>query len=126
MTTKIKKVLLVEDEEPVRRVIRAALEAAGIAVIEADNGEVATQLAFQERPDLIMLDVLMPKMHGMEALQKLKEDSWGKTVPVVLLTNVADDPAVQEAVRSGRATLLNKAEVKLDEIIVAVKNTLHI
>lgn len=119
-----KKVLIVEDEEAVRRLIKAELEKRDFIVIEADNGETATQLAFQERPDLIMLDVIMPKMHGIEALQKLKEDSWGKSVPVILLTNFADDPAVQAAVTSGRASLLNKSETKLEDIIRMVEDRL--
>ncbi|MFZ6036324.1 MAG: response regulator [Patescibacteria group bacterium] len=114
-------VLLVEDEEPIRRIIRRELEKTGLRVLEADNGETATMIAFQERPQLILLDVLMPKMHGMEMLQRLKEDTWGKHVPVILLTNVADDPRVQDAVRTGRAQLLSKAETKLEDIIKAVR-----
>ncbi|MDD5040622.1 MAG: response regulator [Patescibacteria group bacterium] len=116
-----KKVLIVEDDESVRRVLHNELEKQGVAVLEAENGEAAFMSALKDHPDLILLDVIMPKMHGMDLLRKLREDDWGKNVPIILLTNFADDPRVVEAVKEGRCELLSKAEAKLDDIIQKVR-----
>ncbi|MFA5052360.1 MAG: response regulator [Patescibacteria group bacterium] len=118
---KIRTVLIVEDELSLRRILKNELEKQGIAVIEAENGIAALPIALQEHPDLILLDVIMPKMHGIEFLDKVKNDEWGKTVPVVVLTNFAEDPKVVEAVREGRCEVLSKSDVKLSQIIELVK-----
>lgn len=118
---KIRTVLIVEDELSLRRILKTELEKQGIAVLEADNGETAMRLAMNEHPDLILLDVIMPKMHGITFLEKVKNDEWGKRVPVIVLTNFAEDPKVVEAVREGKCELLSKTDVKLSEIIETVK-----
>ncbi|MFA6097992.1 MAG: response regulator [Patescibacteria group bacterium] len=120
MTDK-KSVLIAEDDEPVRRVIKNELEKAGIKVIEAQNGEEALAISLNEHPSLILLDVLMPKMHGMEFLRKLHDDEWGKSARVILLTNFAEDPRVLEAVKEGRCGLLNKAETRLEDVVAKIK-----
>ncbi len=117
----IKTVLLVEDEDSLRRILKNELERNGIAVLEAENGEVGLPIALEQHPDLVLLDVIMPKMHGMAMLQKLQSDEWGKTVPVIILTNFAEDPRVVEAVREGKCSLLSKSDVKLTEIVEAIK-----
>ncbi len=115
-----KKILIVEDDKAVRSILRNELKRLEYAVFEAENGEAAVALALIEHPDLILLDVVMPKMYGTEMLRKLQEDMWGKTVPVVLLTNYADDPEVIQAVKEGRCHVLSKADTKLDDIIKKV------
>lgn len=112
-----KKILIVEDDKSVRVVLGNELKRLGYAIFEAENGEAAVALALIEHPDLILLDVVLPKMHGIEMLRKLQEDMWGKTVPVVLLTNFADDPEVVQAVKEGRCEILSKSDTKLDDII---------
>ncbi|MFA6553404.1 MAG: response regulator [Patescibacteria group bacterium] len=117
----IKTVLLIEDEESLRRILKNELEQNGIAVLEAENGEIGLPMALENHPDLILLDVIMPKMHGMAVLQKLQTDEWGKAVPVIVLTNFGEDPRVVEAVREGKCTLLSKSDVKLTEIVEAIR-----
>ncbi len=119
-----KKVLLAEDDASVRQVLRKELERDSIAVIEAADGQEALDKALAERPNVILLDVIMPKMHGMEILRKIQEDEWGKDVPIILLTNFADDPKVAEAVKEGRCELINKAETNLTAILKAIKDKL--
>lgn len=112
-----KKILIVEDDKAVRVVLGNEMKRLGYAIFEAENGEAAVALALIEHPDLILLDVVMPKMHGIEMLRKLQEDMWGKTVPIVLLTNFADDPEVVQAVQEGRCEVLSKSDTKLDDIL---------
>lgn len=126
MATATKKVLLVEDEESIRGVIRQALQPIGITLLEAKNGEEAEALILSEHPDLVLLDVIMPKMHGIQLLQELESDTFGKTVPVTLLTNYAEDPRVVRAVKSGRCELLSKTQVSIQEIVDYVKKKLQL
>lgn len=118
--TKKKKVLIVEDEEQIRKIIRTDLERRGITVSEAADGELALQMVFDERPDALVLDILMPKMHGMEFLARLREDTWGQHLPVIILTNIADDPKVVEVSKKYSYTLLKKAETKLGDIVSSI------
>jgi len=121
-----KKILIVEDDKAVRSILSNELKRLEYAVFEAENGEAAVALALIEHPDLILLDVVMPKMYGTEMLRKLQEDMWGKTVPVVLLTNFADDPEVIQAVKEGRCEVLSKSDTKLDDIIKKVHEKLEL
>lgn len=116
-----KKLLIAEDEQQIRSVIRKECERLGIVVFEADNGEDALAVALKEHPGVILLDILMPKMHGIETLRKLRQDAWGKKAEVILLTNFADDPKVLEAVKEGNCLLLNKSETKMEALLGLIK-----
>jgi len=82
------KILLVDDDELLVRMYQKKLENGGHKVITASDGQIAIQTALQEKPDLVILDIRMPKMDGMQAMHRLREDEWGKTVPIIMLTNV--------------------------------------
>lgn len=119
-----KKILIVEDDGAIRKVLKDALEKEGNEVIEAANGEEALGIALNRHPSLIVLDVIMPKMHGMDMLHKLREVEWGKKVPVLLLTNFAEDPRVVQAVHDGYVELMKKAESRLEEVVARIKEKL--
>lgn len=121
-----KKILIVEDDDAVRKILVAELEKSGVIVSEANNGEVAVEMALSKKPDLIILDVIMPKMHGIDMLRELEKDEWGRQVKVLLLTNFADDPRVLEAVKQERCDLLSKADTNLSKILAVVKKKLEI
>lgn len=84
------KVLLVDDSRPIRRENERALTKAGYEVICAEDGEAALQLAQEQRPDLILLDLLLPKMSGTEVLQHLKSDVRTSDIPVVILNALSE------------------------------------
>ncbi len=87
-----KKILLIiEDEKPIRDVLHTKLESEGFTVIEAEDGKKGLDLSLEKHPDLILLDLVMPKIDGMNVLRKLRGDSWGKTVPVIILTNLPSE-----------------------------------
>jgi DNA-binding response OmpR family regulator len=84
------KVLVVDDEAPIRLLCRVNLEAEGMAVVEAEDGTAGLELAREERPDVILLDVMMPGLDGWEVLQRLLEDERTKEIPIVFLTARAE------------------------------------
>jgi two-component system alkaline phosphatase synthesis response regulator PhoP len=80
------KVLVVDDEVYILHILEFSLSAEGYEVITANNGELAIEKAKQEKPDLIVLDIMMPVLDGYETCRRLKRDSETKNIPVVLLT----------------------------------------
>ena len=81
-----KKILVVDDEDMILRIVESRLKANGYNVLTANNGQAAIDLAFSNKPDLIILDVMMPKMDGPTVAEKLKENSTTANIPVIFLT----------------------------------------
>ena len=95
------KILLVEDSKPIRRENECALHKAGYEVICAEDGETALQMARSQKPDLVLLDMILPKMTGPEVLRHLKSDPTTAEIPVVVAEqSLGEEPA--EAAGSGR------------------------
>ncbi len=84
------KVLVIDDEVPMRLVCRINLEAEGIEVIEAGNGELGLELARAERPDVILVDVLLPALDGWQVAERLLADEATRRIPIVFLTALVD------------------------------------
>jgi two-component system cell cycle response regulator DivK len=84
-----KRILIVEDQEDNRRILRDALSTVGYDLIEAFNGEDGVRLAQSERPDLILMDIQLPKMDGYEATQQIKSIAELKTIPIIAVTSYA-------------------------------------
>ena len=126
MAEEKKIVLVVEDETPMLSVLTDTLKQSGFATFQGRNGEEGLSLAFTHHPDVILLDLLMPKMDGMTMMGKLRQDKWGKHVPVVVLTNVsADTDATLKAIVAYQpAYYLVKSDVKLEEIVEKIKDVL--
>jgi len=82
-----KKILIVDDEPSVRALVKKLL-GKGYVVLEANDGEEAVNMAFNQKPDLILMDILMPKMDGYTACNKVKKDPLTRAIPVVMLTAV--------------------------------------
>jgi len=86
----VTRVLVIDDEAPIRLLCRVNLEAEGMEVIEAQDGTVGVELARSERPDVILLDVMMPGMDGWEVLQALQAGEGTSEIPIVFLTARAE------------------------------------
>jgi two-component system OmpR family response regulator len=95
------KILVVDDESDVLMIIRTALEHEGFQVSVASNGPDGIEAAKEVKPDLIVLDVMMPGMDGFEVLRRLKSDDDACLIPVLMLTGVSDRARIQEALASG-------------------------
>jgi len=118
------KVLVVEDEEILLTALREELTTGGYEVEGAGDGVEGLEKAKSFKPALILLDLLMPKMDGMEMLQKLKADSLLRDIPVVILTNLSDYERISEALALGAMDYLVKANYKLEDLLDKVKTVM--
>jgi len=117
-------ILIVEDELPLLKVYADRFSDEGFLVLKANNGQEGLDLAIKEKPDLILLDILMPVMDGLTMMQKLRENTtWGKTVPIMLLTNLsADEKKIKKIINeNGPAYYLVKLDWSLSAIIEKAK-----
>ena len=121
-----KKILIVEDESALQDAMREFLLAEKFAVVVASDGEMALKLAKNENPDLILLDIILPKKNGFDVLTELKADDVMKKIPVILLTNLESADDVDRAFSLGVSTYLVKANYKLEEIVEKIKEILKI
>jgi len=124
-----KKILIVEDEPSMRKALSEKFTLEGFDVSVAINGIEGLEKSLAEHPNLILLDIVMPKMDGMTMLEKLREnDDWGKQVPAIILTNlVSDDEKRMNQVTELLPTYyLEKTDWKIAEIVDKVKSRLEI
>jgi len=120
----MKKILVVEDEKNLAKILEVKLEKEGYKVFVAQNGQEGFDQALLHHPDLILLDIIMPVMDGMTMLRQLREDDWGKKVPVILLTNLNDSESIAEASKKGVYDYLVKADWKLEDIVEIIDKKL--
>lgn len=116
-----KKVLIVEDDTTLCSLIKSKLIHEGFDVLIANDGAEGLEVTLSDKPDIILLDILMPKMNGVEMLESLRKDSRGKDVPVVLLTNDTDPIHMREALKFDAVAYLTKSDWDLDTVISVVK-----
>lgn len=119
-----KTILLVEDDEQTIRVLAKKLEQENFFVLLAKNGEEGMETCLNNHPDLIILDIIMPKMDGVEMLKRLRQDKWGKTARVIVLTNLIDPEKEVEISKQKVRDLLIKTEWSIDDIIDKIKKEL--
>lgn len=126
MAEEKRSVLVVEDEVSVRKALSDKFEREGFKVLEAEDGKKGLKVALSKRPDAILLDLLMPKMGGMEMLAEIRKDEdWGKTVPVIILTNLsADDKILGGVVKDQPSFYLLKSDWKIADVVTKVKEVL--
>lgn len=118
-----KKVLVIEDETAVLKVLTSKLTREGFTVLGAENGASGLEIALREKPDVVLLDLIMPEMTGLDVLKRIrKENEWGKAVPVIILTNLNPSERLMRELGEQKPTaLLIKGETKLEEVIRKVK-----
>ena len=121
-----KKILIVEDEVTLSKVLSDALVVDGFDVIRAMDGEAGLKSALENKPDLILLDIVMPKMDGLSVLDALrKSGEWGKTVPIVMLTNLnADDRVMDSVVKNEPSYYLEKTDWNIQDVMEKVRERL--
>lgn len=122
-----KKILIVEDEIDVNDILKDRFLEEGFNVFTAQDGEEGLKKALEVLPDLILLDVLMPKMDGVTMLKELRKKEAGKkNIPVVMLTNYNEKEVKKESSDQGAAGYLTKTDWSLDDVVVKVKEMLNI
>lgn len=120
----MKKILFIEDESALQRAATQILSEEGYQMFSALDGEIGIRLAREEKPDLILLDIILPKKDGFEVLQELKSDEATKNIPVVILTNLEGSTDVERALELGATTYLVKTNYRLEEVVEKVKTIL--
>jgi len=121
----MKTILFIEDESAIQKTLASALEKQGFEIISALNGEIGLRMAREKQPDLVLLDLILPKMNGFEVLGKLKETEETKSIPVIVLTNLEQIEDIQKAIALGATTYLVKSNYNLDEVVSMVKKALN-
>jgi len=118
----MKKVLIVEDEDSQRNALSIGLQKSGYAIHEANDGQSGLEMALRIRPDIILTDLRMPNMTGMEMIHKLRVNEWGKTVPIVILTNYENtDNQIDQIITDYPAYYLLKVSSSIDDIVAKIK-----
>lgn len=117
-----KKILLiVEDDKALRQALAEKCGHLPLDVITAKNGQEALTEGESHQPDLILLDIMMPEMDGIEFLRELRRKEWGKETEVIILTNQTDNQKISEALAEGALEYYVKSNIDLDNIAEVVK-----
>lgn len=116
-----KKILIVEDEESLLKVLADKFKIEGFEVLSAQNGFEGLAMAFKEKPDLILLDIIMPKMDGLSMLKELRKDESGKNIKVIMLTNLSGEENMADAITNGSFEYLIKSDWKIEDLVKRVK-----
>ncbi len=115
------KIALIEDDEVLSIVMREELGKAGFNILLASDGEKGIQLVRSKKPDLVLLDLMLPKKSGFEVLEELKKDPKTKSIPVVILTVLSMDENIQKALRAGAKDYFVKSQHTVLELIEMIK-----
>lgn len=117
-------ILLIEDDQPIVNVLKHRLEQEHLDLMVAGDGEEGLRLALEFHPSLILLDILLPKMNGLEILKELHQDKWGKRAKVIILTNLSDAKSKIEAINYKVTDYITKTGCSLNNLIKKIKNNL--
>ena len=118
------KVLIVEDEKALNLVVKEELQSNKFDVRVAEDGEEALKLAKSFNPELILLDLILPKKSGLQVLEELKADDNLKKIPVIVLSNLAEDENIKKAISIGAEDYFVKTQHSIYEVIQKVQKYL--
>jgi CheY-like chemotaxis protein len=120
MGEQTKRILLAEDDRFLRKAAEATLRRHGFDVSTAADGEEALRMVRTGTPDLILLDLIMPKLQGFEVLRMLKQDPATTHIPVMVLSNLGQESDIRQALESGATAYFIKANLSLQDLIKQV------
>ncbi len=118
------KILFIEDELALQKSLGELLKSQNFEVVSAIDGETGVNLALEEKPDLILLDLILPKLHGLQVLERIKANPETKKIPVIILTNLEGAKDVEKALELGATTYLVKANYDLDELVQRINKAI--
>jgi DNA-binding response OmpR family regulator len=118
------KIAIIEDDAVISQMYRMKFEADGFEVQLANNGKRGVDMVEHFSPDLILMDLQMPEMNGLEALTVIRKHDWGKDVPVIILTNLGQEEAPKEIQSLGIHSYIVKAELTPRQVVQRVKDAL--
>jgi len=121
----MKKILFIEDEYGLQKAMVKMLTDEGYQVLSALDGEVGLKIVKKELPDLILLDLILPKKDGFEVLKEIKKDETTKGIPIIILSNLERMEDVEKALQLGATTYLVKTNYGLDELLEKIKGVIE-
>lgn len=111
------KIIIIEDDQAISQMYKLKFETEGYIVFTANNGKEGLKLCEQKKPDIILLDLMMPIMRGDEMLAKLRKTEWGKNMKVVVLTNISESKLADKVHSLGVLDVLTKAQFTPTEVV---------
>lgn len=124
MAHKIAIVDIIEDEQSISQMYKLKFESEGFEVFTAENGAKGLELIEAHKPDVILLDIMMPEMTGDEMLKKLRNTDWGKNIKVIILTNVSQEEALKKVRELGVSDFVIKAQSTPHQVLEVVRRVL--
>ncbi len=124
MTEEKSRILMIEEDGFLRKIYRNKFSLAGFEFNEATNGEEGLNKIFAEKPDLVLLDLILPKKSGFDVLIEMKGKKETKNIPVIILSNLAQETDIQRGLSLGAKDYLIKPEVSLSEVVDRAKECL--
>ena len=118
------KVLIIEDDQRINKVYMAKLSVEGITVMTALDGEEGLRKIYSEKPDLILLDLMLPQKSGFEILKEIKQDPKVKDIPVLILSNLAQEKEVEKGLELGAEDYLVKTDYSIQQVMEKIKKAL--
>lgn len=119
------KIAIIEDDVAIAQMYRMKFEVEGYNVETADNGKFGLELVEKMRPDIILLDLMMPEMNGAEMLEKMRKTDWGKDITVIILTNMGIQEAPAKIKKFNIDSFIVKAEMTPKQVAALVKERLE-
>lgn len=120
-----RSILVVEDEPLLRKILIETFEAAGFTALPAPDGEAGLNLALEQHPDVTLLDILLPKIDGINVLKKIRLDAWGKNALIIMLTNLTADNEILQGLSDNLPSYyFIKSNMDPDQLVVKVKEIL--
>lgn len=117
-------ILAIDDDALLLGSVVEALQSAGYNVIQATNGKEGLETALKEHPDLVLTDNLMPVVNGVDMIAGLRKDDWGKTVPVIIMTNMYTADMLNQSLEAGATDYIMKSDMSLEKIVQLVRGRL--
>lgn len=118
------KIAIVEDDQTISQMYRIKFESEGFTVETAENGVLGLALSENMKPDVLLLDLMMPEMNGDEMLAKLRKTAWGKDMKVIILTNVGEQEIPEDVKKLGVIAVILKADMTPRQVVDLVKKNL--
>jgi DNA-binding response OmpR family regulator len=120
----MKKIAIIEDDQAISQMYRFKFEAEGYEVETAENGKLGLALAENMKPDIILLDLMMPEMNGDEMLERLRSTTWGKSIKIIVLTNMGEQEIPEKVRALGVSAVILKADMTPRQVAELVNNQL--
>jgi len=117
-------ILIIEDDENIRKMYTDAFVNAGFSVLTAENGEDGIEIALNKHPDILLVDIGLPGISGHEVVNTIRKDDWGRIAKVIFLTNFSDPENVVHAVEEGSEEYIVKANTDIHEVVNKVRAAL--